>query len=229
MSILLQIMLINLIVSFDNIGVIALATRGLDNKKANQARQLGIWLSLVLKFIFVIFIGYLFAVPWLHIRLLGGLMLIYVVYGMLGDGAKKEGQPPKRFSYVILSIIAADISMSIDNVIAVLSVVSGENGEITIAGLSMVFLGLALSVPILLWFSDSFMRWMARFGLLRYICAGYLAFIAAQMIFQDDFMANLFVYIRFPYPGLLAASLGIFTAALSWRIEAKAQRANGCG
>ena len=219
MSALFQIILINLIMSFDNIGVIALATRGLAPKKADLARRLGIWLSLVLKFVFVIFVGYLFAVPWLHVRLIGGFMLIYVVYGMLRDGAEKRMVAGKKFTRVILSIVAADISMSLDNVIAVLSVVTGEDELVTAAGFSLVFLGLAISVPILLWFSETFIRCIEKKAWLRCLCAGYLAYIAAQMIFEDDLVEGFLFFVRFPYPTLLAAILGIFTIVLSLRFE----------
>jgi predicted tellurium resistance membrane protein TerC len=83
MLVFLQVVIINLIVSLDNIGVIALATRGLEQDEANKARQLGIWLSLLLKLGFMLIIGFLFSVQWLHIRLIGGLMLLYVIYDMM--------------------------------------------------------------------------------------------------------------------------------------------------
>jgi len=222
MFIFLQILLINLIVSFDNIGVIAMASRGLDRKQANLARKLGIWLSLILKFAFVILVGFLFELQWLHIRLIGGIMLIYVIYGMLGEGAGKSMPAGKRFSRVILSIVAADISMSLDNVIAVLSIASGDSDNITMRGLLLVFLGLAVSAPILLWCSEAFMRWFERIKQLRYLCAGYLAYIAARMIFEDNLIEGFLEFVGFPYPTLLAALLGMFTVCLCRHIEKRA-------
>ena len=118
MSTLLQVILINLIVSFDNIGVIALAARGLSPKKANMARQVGIWLSLVLKFVFILLIGHLFAITWLHIRIIGGAMLIYVIIGMLRDtNTEKHVRQSGGFLKAIMIIIVADVAMSLDNVI----------------------------------------------------------------------------------------------------------------
>ncbi|MCL2415378.1 MAG: hypothetical protein FWD01_01070 [Defluviitaleaceae bacterium] len=221
MTTLLHIILINLIVSFDNVGVIALASRGLEPKKANLARQLGIWLSLALKFIFIIFVRFLFGIEWLHIRLIGGIMLIYVVYDMMGalKQDEKGNKSPKSFGYVIFSIIAADISMSLDNVIALLSIVSGENDEIGIYGLVLVCIGLAVSVPILLWFSETFIKIIENSALVRYLCAGYLSYIAMGMIFDDELAERFLLFINFPYPALLATLIGLFTVVLSWHMD----------
>ena len=232
MSTLLQVILINLIVSFDNIGVIALAARGLPPKKANLARQIGIWLSLVLKLIFTLLVGWLFTITWLHIRLIGGAMLIYVIIGMLRDtNSAKHTKKNGNFLRVIMVIAAADISMSLDNVIAVISVVADEAGNVTAQGLSIAFLGLAISVPVLLIASEHIIRLINRYTALFALCAGYLGYIAANMIFEDELMESLFALIRLPsaFALHLALGIGVLVTFVSWYVASPKRESCGQG
>ena len=211
---LFQIIIINLIVSFDNIGIIAIASRNLSPKKAHLARQLGIWLSLALKLLFTIIMGYIFDIPWLHIRLIGGIMLLYIVYSMIkeNDKEKEISKKTASFIFVIFSIIAADISMSLDNVVAVLALVVEEYGYIGSNGIWLSFLGFAISIPILLFFSEAVMHLITKSKLFSGICAGYLTFLACNMIFEDDLLVFVFRYIKFPYSTQVAIIFGIFIA-----------------
>ena len=87
MSVFLQIVLINLAVSCDNVGVIAMATRGLPDRQAAIMRRLGIGLAPVFTLAFIWAAGRLLDISWLHLRLLGGAAMLYVTWQMLKDGA----------------------------------------------------------------------------------------------------------------------------------------------
>ncbi|MCL2573401.1 MAG: YjbE family putative metal transport protein [Defluviitaleaceae bacterium] len=225
MSTLIQVILINLIVSFDNISVIALAARGLTPKKANTARLVGIWLSLALKLVFTFMVGWLFTITWLHIRLIGGMMLIYVIVQMLRDTSNhKEVKSDEKFIKVIFTIIAADISMSLDNVIAVISIVVDDAGNITAHGLSMAFLGFAISVPILLIASEYIINLINRYAVLFALAAGYLGYIAANMIFEDELLESFFHFMQFPFVPQLAVVVGVVVTYISWIINRKSNR-----
>jgi len=225
MSTLLQVILINLIVSFDNIGVIALAARNLPPKRANAARLIGIWLSLALKLVFIFLVGWLFTLTWLHIRLIGGAMLVYVIVSMLRDtSSEKKIRQGGNFIKAIITIIVADISMSLDNVIAVISIVADEAGNITPQGLSMAFLGFAISVPILLIASEYIINLINRYAILFALCAGYLAYIAANMIFEDQLLESLFHLVQFPFATHLAVAIGIVVVYISWIAGHKSTR-----
>ena len=219
MSTLLQVVLINLIVSFDNISVIALAARGLSPKKANTARLVGIWLSLALKLVFTFMVSWLFSISWLHIRLIGGAMLIYVIIQMLRDtGADTHNniKSDSKFLKVIFTIIAADISMSLDNVIAVVSIIADDAGNITPYGMSIAFLGLAISVPILLIASEYIIALINRHAILFAIAAGYLGYIAASMIFKDELIESIFAAIGFTFVTQLSVAIGLLVVYVSW-------------
>ena len=219
MSDLLQVILINLIVSLDNIGVIALASRHLDPKKANTARVVGIWLSLGLKLIFILLIGHLFTITWLHIRIIGGAMLIYVIYGMFKGsdhgGTKRRGN---SFLAAMFIIVLADISMSLDNVIAVLSIVADDAGNITARGLTYAFIGLIVSVPVLLIGSEAIIKLINRYKVLFAVATGYLGYIAAHMIFEDSLFESLFTILQFPYAFQLSITIGVAVGVACWLV-----------
>jgi len=223
---LLEVILINLIVSFDNIGVIALAARGLNPKKANMARQVGIWLSLVLKLVFTLLVGWLFTISWLHIRIIGGAMLFYVIFGMIRDtGSHEHSSKTTSFWRVIAIIVLADISMSLDNVIAVISIVADDAGRVTAQGMSVAFLGLAISVPVLLIASEHIIRLINKHTALFALCAGYLGYIAANMIFEDALIEDFFVHVNFHHATLLAIAVGAIVTYISWRIANSVNKA----
>ncbi|MCL2169463.1 MAG: YjbE family putative metal transport protein [Defluviitaleaceae bacterium] len=214
MSELLQVILINLIVSLDNIGIIALASRHLDPKKANTARLVGVWLSLGLKLVFIFLIGHIFAITWLHIRLIGGAMLIYVIYGMFKGNHDSAEEGKKRagstFFKAMLIIIIADISMSLDNVIAVLSIVADPvTGDVTAHGLILAFIGLIVSVPLLLIGSEAIIKLINKHKIVFAIATGYLGYIAAHMIFEDALFESLFTILHFPYAFQLSITIGV--------------------
>jgi len=188
----LQIIFINLAVSCDNIGVIALSTKNLPPKKATQASYIGIGLSLVLKLVFMGLIGVLLSMPWLHIRIVGGALLLYITFGMLQQHESTQLTPPagkKRhdtFLTSIIAIIAADVSMSLDNVIAIMGVVSSDGQALTVQDYLLVLTGLLICVPFLLFFSKTVAKLMERFPILTYLCAAYLTYTSVKMIFEDE-------------------------------------------
>lgn len=226
MGTLLQIIFINLVVSFDNIGVIALATRGLSEHRAKAARNLGVWLSILLKMIFTGIIGFLFRIPWLHIRIIGGAMLLYVTYTMLKNSpepgqAEYKQNEKDNFWMAIVSIVAADVSMSFDNVLAILVIVSKDGTAMGINDLLLIFAGLALCVPVLLWFSGTIAGWMEEFPILNDICAGYLVYTGVRMMMEDEFVSLFLQEINFSIAGPCAALAGILVACFKIFSEEK--------
>ena len=192
MSSFMQIIFINLAVSCDNIGVIALSTKDLPPKKAAQARYIGIGLSLVLKLVFMGLIGALLSMPWLHIHIVGGALLLYVTFGMLHQHESNQPAFPNgkerhdTFLTSIIAIIAADVSMSLDNVIAIMGVVSSDGQVLSGPDYLLVLAGLLVCVPILLFCSKTVAKLLERFPVLTYLCAAYLTYTSVKMIFEDD-------------------------------------------
>jgi len=218
---LFQIILVNLAVSCDNVGVIALATRNLPENTAKVARRVGIGLSLILKLVFIFITSLLFGITWLHIRVIGGVMLIYVTYNMLRQNEHCASQMPGErsggdsFFVALISIIATDVSMSLDNVIAILSIVSSDGKMPGLQDMLVIIASLIVCVPVLLWFSGTISRLMERFPILIYLCAGYLVYTAVRMIFEDEAIALFLQYIGFTFTAPAAGIFGVVVIAAS--------------
>jgi YjbE family integral membrane protein len=214
MGLLFQVILINLLVSCDNVGVIAMATRGLPKASASLARKVGIALSVALKFVFLFAAGSLLGVSWLHIRILGGVMLIYATWSMLREtahsGPKGKGSS-SSFLFALLSIVAADISMSLDNVVAVLGIITSE-GSFGARELLIALAGIAACAPILVFFSEAIASLMEKRKELAYVCGGYLTYIAIMMIFEDETVRLFLKEINFVFTTPAAIIFGVFLA-----------------
>lgn len=79
----LQITILDLTLSGDNIGVIALVTRKLPVESAKLASLLGIAGALILRIVFACILTYVLAISWLPIRLLGGILLIKITWDFI--------------------------------------------------------------------------------------------------------------------------------------------------
>ncbi len=168
----LQILLIDISLAGDNAIAVGMAASGLPEAKRHKAVLAGIAAATVLRILFAIF-----AVQLLHLTGLlaaGGLLLCWVAWKMYRDirhahRAKHAVETPggltsaKKFSSAILQIVVADISMSLDNVLAVAGVARDHLGVLAIGLLlSVVLMGAAATFVAKL---TSRYPWIAYLGL----------------------------------------------------------------
>ncbi|MBL8530517.1 MAG: YjbE family putative metal transport protein [Hyphomonadaceae bacterium] len=159
---LLQVILIDLALAGDNAVAVGLAAAGLPAHQQRRAIFWGIVMALVLRILFAGITIQLLAIPGL--LLVGGLLLFWVAWRMWSDLKKHEpvmvgdpaagekaaeavvtgGEKPKTFQSALFTIVLADVSMSLDNVLAV-AAVSRHNEVIMAFGLilSVVLMGVA--------------------------------------------------------------------------------------
>ena len=174
-------MLIDVALSGDNAIVIALAAAGLPAHQRRQAIVVGIGAAIALRVLFALGAVYLLAVPGL--LLTGGLMLVWVCVKMwrelrseADDEAHDVRHEPKTIQQAVLQITIADVSMSLDNVLAVAGA-AHEHVYIMAAGLliAICMMGVAASViaPLL-----------KRWPWLNYAGLALIAFVAARMIVE---------------------------------------------
>jgi len=145
---LLNVILIDIVLSGDNAIVIGMATKDLRGKERKRAIVTGIVLATVFRIIFASTVVYLLRV--VGIKFAGGLLLLYVVWkfyrelrrdGTSGDEAGEAGNHEARtLKSAVWLILVADVSMSLDNVLAV----SGASHE------NILVLGIGLVVSIIL-------------------------------------------------------------------------------
>jgi YjbE family integral membrane protein len=174
--ILLQIIFIDIILAADNAIIIGLIAANFVPKYRKQIILWGVAGALVFKVIFAIFATYLF--EFYFIKILGGLLLIWIVNDLRKDLAEmknkvktptKKSKPP---SYInsIYKVLFADITISFDNVIGVVGAAKGYFGF-------MIF-GLVLSVVLtgaLATYMANYIQkhiWIAYVGLIFILVVG---------------------------------------------------------
>lgn len=212
----LEIIFINIVLSVDNIGVIALTIKDLPESKAKQANKIGIFAAVVLRLLFVAIVGILYSIQWIPVNLIGGMILFYVTFSIIKDGSKNQTKKIKINNAVFL-IVLADLSMSFDNVLIITSIAMGESKQFTDGQFWMIVLGVVLCIPIIFWGSNFVSELMQKHFLLTYCCAGILVFTAIKMIFQDELLQKIYPSLRVELAmpvGIICCALMIFYGAL---------------
>lgn len=179
--VILQVILIDLILSGDNAVVIALATRNVPKDKQKQTIFLGTGAAIVLRFIFAFIVVWLLKIPLLHF--VGGLLLVWVAFKLLTDESEHtEIEAKDSMLAAVKTIVVADVVMSLDNVIALVGVAKGN--------LLIVIAGIIVSIPIIVWSSQILIKFMEKFPIIIYIGAGILTWVAGEMIIEDKIIAR---------------------------------------
>lgn len=186
-----QVVLLNLVLSGDNVGIIALAVRGLSPRAARRANLLGGCAAMALRVVFVAALGAILSLRFLHLHLFGGLLLLLITLRMVRAAPGKQGarRPNAGFSGAVLAIVAADVSMSFDNALAIASVVMAGGGAMDGQKLLLVGIGLAVCVPVIFFGSGFVAGVMRRHPMLVPACAGLLVYTAVRMLFEDEWLA----------------------------------------
>lgn len=188
----LEVIAINLVLSGDNVVVIGMAAAGLAKELRQKAIIAGIAAATVIRIAFAIIAVRLLAIP--GIMFLGGLLLFWVCWQMFGelrnggdgegemiaqtagDAAPDTARPAKQLRQAILQIIVADVSMSLDNVLAVAGAAS-ENMN------ALVF-GLALSVLLMAVASTLVAALLARYRWIGWLGLAIIVYVAGGMVFE---------------------------------------------
>lgn len=201
----LQITLLDIVLSGDNVGVIALAIRNLDPKQAKLASITGVTGAIALRIFFASIITFILKVEWLPIKLLGGLLLLKITWDLINDSGGEEEHNVKSsgsFWKAIWSIIIADASMSLDNVLAIGGAADGHIG--------LIVFGIALNIPIIFFGSQFVANLMKKYKITIYIGGAVLIHTAMAMIMEDRIVSpyiNHMFGVVFPW-ALAVATLG---------------------
>ena len=183
LSALAAIVVIDLVLAGDNAIVIALATRKLPPQYRKSAILWGTVGAVVVRSVMTIAVVWLLRIPGL--MLAGGAMLVWIAYKLLADQSSdgKELSGSDTFWTAIKTIIIADIVMGLDNVLAVAGAAHGS--------FLLVFLGLLISIPIVVWGSQFILKLLDRFPSIIYLGAAVLAWTAAKMITSEPLLGEV--------------------------------------
>lgn len=185
LSALIQVILVDLLFAADNAVVVALAAAGLPVEERKKAIIIGIAAAAILRIIFSVITVQLLKVPGLLI--IGGLLLIWVAWKLYTelkagnmvmpdeDAEVPEGQS-KTLMAATIQIIIADVSMSLDNVLAVAGIARHN--------LPILIFGLALSVVLMGVAAAFIARVMGKHAWIGWVGLIFIVYIALKMLWD---------------------------------------------
>jgi len=240
-----KIIWINVLLSGDNALVIAMACRGLHGRHRFWGMVIGAGVAVVLLIAFTGIVATLMSLPYL--KLVGGIALLIIAAKLLvPEDENDEVAAGTTLWHAVRIVVIADIIMSLDNVIAVAAAANGQ--------LSLLALGLAISIPMIIAGAALIMLVLDRFPFVVWLGAMLLGWIAGdvivsdpvdqsllhqvldgQMIFSIDATSAIFGVSHFSFDGdlmdFVASALGAVTVLVVgtiWR-RRKLQEAKGRG
>ncbi len=173
----LQIVLIDIVLAGDNAVVIALAVRQLEKKERFWGIVIGSAMAVVLR------VGLTFVASQLinmdYVKIAGGGLILWIAVKLLREntGDAKEHAAAKHLWQAVWLITVADITMSLDNVLAVAGASKGSFG--------LLLFGLGLSIPLVVFTSSLLSKLMDRYPIIVYIGSAVLGWVGGGMIMTD--------------------------------------------
>src|SRR5262249_35080185 len=173
---------LNLLLSGDNALVIALAVRTLPRRKRLLGQMWGAFGAVALRLLFMGVVALLLRIPFL--QLVGGLLLVYIPLKLVQPDATVD-EPVRHGASLweaIWIIIVADVTMSLDNVLAIAAAAHGD--------MVLVVLGIVLSLPIVMWGAGLLATLMTRYVWIVWLGGGVLGYVAAEMALEDQMVVR---------------------------------------
>jgi YjbE family integral membrane protein len=183
----LQVIMIDLVLAGDNAVVIGLAAAGLPKRQRGQAILVGIVAATAMRILFALVAVELLAIVGL--LLAGGILLLWVSWKMwreLRGPSEKDTEaalsggnahvPHKTFAQAAWQIVLADVSMSLDNVLAVAGAARDNPAALIFGlGLSILMMGVAASF---------IARLLNRYRWIAYVGLAIILYVALDMIWR---------------------------------------------
>jgi len=206
-----QICVINILLSGDNAVVIALACRDLPQRQQKQAFAIGAVGVIVLMTGLTAAAAYLLSLPYLEI--IGSVALLWIGIKLIsGDSDGDEVEGSSSFWGAVRIIIVADIVMSLDNVLGMAGAAKGHLG--------MLFVGMVITIPLILFGSALIMKLMNRFPIFITFGAGLLGWVAGEMAIADPLVEHA-VHARAHYLEFIAPLAGALLVVATGRLLAR--------
>ena len=218
---LFKIVWINIILSGDNAEVIALAARGLPPQQQKKAVLLGSGAAVVLRIALTVVAAKLMQLPFVEV--IGGLLLLWIGVGLLkGEDEEEDSGSVARQGMMaaVRTILLADLVMSLDNVIAVAAAAGGD--------MLLLILGLAISIPLVIFGSTLMIKLMERFPVIVTLGAALIGWVGGETIVNDRLLHGYTVahpwlhYVAAAAGAVLVVGLGKFMQARGAKKEAVA-------
>jgi YjbE family integral membrane protein len=179
----LSIVLIDLVLAGDNAVVIAMAVKNLHGRERQMGIILGSGGAVVIRVICTFLVAQLLNMPF--VKLVGGAVIIWIAVKLLTEGTKEECKEKECSSVwqALWIIIVADLSMGIDNMLAV--------GAASHGNLFLLLFGLLLSIPMVVFMSTWLSKLMDRYPIILWIGAAVLGKVGGEMMITDPWVHGL--------------------------------------
>ena len=187
-----SIIVADIVLSGDNALIIGMAAASLPQEMRKKAIFYGMVVAALLRIVFAVIATKLLGIPGL--LFVGALLLFWVCWRLFGeireanqrnneDSSAAETEetteqdatdpPRKTMRRAMIYIMVADVSMSIDNVLAVAAIADGDT--------NMLIFGLALAIALMAFAATLIMKLLARFPIISWLGLAVLVYVAAEM------------------------------------------------
>ena len=177
-----QIVLIDLVLAGDNAIIIGMVASQFDHNLRKKIIFWGIGAAIVLRIIFTLITAYLLQINGL--KFIGGLLLVYIAYKLYKDVIKNETLDEKKieadksnFFKAIMTVIVADVSMSLDNVLGVAGAAKDHY--------TLLVFGLVLSIFLMATVATIISKWIKKYKWIGWLGLLAIVVVAVELIYSD--------------------------------------------
>ena len=177
-----QIVFIDLVLAGDNAIIIGMVASQFKDEKRKKIIFWGIGAAIVLRIVFTLITAYLLQINGL--KTIGGLLLLYIAYKLYKDVIKNGINDDKKietdsstFFKAIMTVVIADVSMSLDNVLGV----AGAAGDHYV----LLVFGLILSILLMATVATIISKWIKKYKWIGWLGLLAILAVAIQLIYSD--------------------------------------------
>lgn len=177
-----QIVFIDLVLAGDNAIIIGMVASQFKDEKRKKIIFWGIGAAIVLRIVFTLITAYLLQINGL--KTIGGLLLLYIAYKLYKDVIKNGINNDKKietdsstFLKAIVTVVIADVSMSLDNVLGV----AGAAGD----HYALLVFGLILSILLMATVATIISKWIKKYKWIGWLGLLAILAVAIQLIYSD--------------------------------------------
>ena len=177
-----EIVFIDLVLAGDNAIIIGMVASQFQTDQRKKIIFWGIGAAVILRIIFTLIAAYLLQINGL--RLIGGILLLYIVYKLYKDVIKNSSENEKNIKVdkssllkAITTVIIADVTMSLDNVLGVAGAAKDHY--------VLLIFGLALSIILMATAANLISKWIKKYRWIAWIGILAILVVAIDLIYTD--------------------------------------------
>jgi YjbE family integral membrane protein len=177
-----QIVFIDLVLAGDNAIIIGMVASQFEQRQRKKIIVWGIGAAIILRIIFTLITAYLLQINGL--RLIGGLLLLYIAYKLYKDVIKNEissnnkiKSKKSNFFKAVITVIIADITMSLDNVLGVAGAAKDHY--------VLLIFGLMLSIILMATIANIISKWIKKYKWIGWLGLLAIVVVAVELIYTD--------------------------------------------